>query len=160
MTPSTTSIITIIRTGIPTIKNTDLHTLQSVTKSVTSVLMGIAIDEGLISGVKAPALPYFQSYHSDPNEEWKTSLAIEDLLTMRSGIRWDETNYDLATNSCILMENSEDWIGYVLQQPMDAEPGTQFEYNSGASVLLGKIVRQATGKRIDQWAEEKLFGPL
>ena len=79
---------------------------------------------------------------------------------MQSGIEWDEENYDEADNSCILMEGSEDWIQFILDHPMDTIPGTTFEYNSGASVLLGKIVREATGKRIDKWAEEKLFEPL
>lgn len=57
------------------------------------------------------------------------------------------------------MELSIDWIQYVLDRPMDTISGTKFVYNSGVSVLLGKIIRIATGKRINKWAEEKLFGP-
>ena len=87
-------------------------------------------------------------------------MTLEDLLTMRSGIEWNEASYDESDNSCILMEASDDWIQFVLDHPSDTIPGTIFEYNSGASVLLGKIVRLSTGKRIDQWAEEKLFQPL
>ncbi|MCB0548010.1 MAG: serine hydrolase [Phaeodactylibacter sp.] len=144
----------------PYYRDTDLHTMQSVTKSVTSVLFGIAVDEGLIPGVDTSAMAYFTSYNVDLSDERKRAMTLEDLLTMRSGIEWDEENYDEANNSCILMENSDDWISFVLRQSMDTLPGRVFEYNSGASVLLGKIVREATGKRIGQWAEEKLFGPL
>lgn len=144
----------------PYYQNTDLHTMQSVTKSVTSVLFGIAVDEGLIPEVDALAIPYFADYNVNEYDELRRSMTLEDLLTMRSGIEWDEENYDEAHNSCVLMELSNDWIQFVLDQPSDTIPGEQFEYNSGASVLLGKIVREATGKRIDKWAEEKLFGPL
>jgi CubicO group peptidase (beta-lactamase class C family) len=58
------------------------------------------------------------------------------------------------------LEASDEWITFVLDKPADTIPGTTFNYNSGASVLLGKIIRTITGKRIDKWAEKKLFGPL
>lgn len=144
----------------PYYRNTNLHTLQSVTKSVTALLMGIAVDEGLIESVNLSAMSFFDNYAVDLSDERKANMKIEDLLTMQSGIEWDEDSYDEADNSCILMEASEDWISFVLKHPMDTFPGARFEYNSGASVLLGKIVRETTGKRIDKWAEEKLFAPL
>ena len=144
----------------PYYRNTNLHTMQSVTKSVTSILLGIAKDEGLITDEYEKAESYFKSGLPDIVDQRMQAISIQDLLTMRSGIEWDEANYNEDDNSCILMELSNDWIKFVLEHPMDQIPGTTFEYNSGASVLLGKIVREATGKRIDQWAEEKLFGPL
>ena len=144
----------------PYYNHSELHTLQSVTKSITSLLIGIAYDEGLISDINSPILSYFSDFAIDPNDSAKSQISIEDLLLMQSGIKWDEESYDEATNNCVIMEGSNDWIKYVLDQPMDTIPGTVFEYNSGASVLLGKIVREATGKRIDKWAEEKLFEPL
>jgi CubicO group peptidase (beta-lactamase class C family) len=144
----------------PYYNQSELHTLQSVTKSITSILIGIAFDEGLISDVNSPILSYFSDFAIDPNDSIKSQISIEDLLLMQSGIKWDEESYDEATNSCVIMEGSNDWIQYVLNQPMDAAPGNVFEYNSGASMLLGKIVREVTGKRIDKWAEEKLFKPL
>ncbi|MDH3649219.1 MAG: beta-lactamase family protein [Saprospiraceae bacterium] len=145
----------------PYYKYSKLHTLQSVTKSITSVLLGIAIDEGLISDIREPVMSLLSEYQVDQSDERKQAMTLEDLLTMRSGIQWDETSsYNSNENSCIIMELSDDWIQYVLSQPLDAEPGSAFEYNSGASVLIGKIVGLATGKHIDKWAEEKLFGPL
>ena len=144
----------------PYYQNTDLHTMQSVTKSVTSLLFGIAVDEGLIPSLNTPAMDYFSNYKFDLTDKRKQAITLEDLLTMRSGLEWDEDNYQEAHNSCILMEKSDDWLDFVLNHDMDTLPGQLFEYNSGVSVLLGKIVREATGKRIDHWAEEKLFAPL
>ena len=146
----------------PYYQNTNLHSLQSVSKSITSLLLGIAVDEGLISDVDAPVLPFFRDYAIDTTDARKKAMTIEDLLTMQAGLQWDESSSyaDDSNNDCIIMELSDNWIRYVLNKPMDTMPGTAFVYNSGATVLLGKIVGVATGKRIDEWAEEKLFGPL
>ena len=145
----------------PYYQGTELHSLQSVTKSVTSAALGIAIDQGLISGVDVPALSFFQAYSPDLTDPRKGDMKLEDLLTMRSGIEWSEdTPYTDPENSCILMEASDEWVPFVLGYPMDSDPGTVWEYNSGASVLLGKIVQVATGQRIDAWAKEQLFDPL
>jgi len=144
----------------PYYKNTNLHTLQSVTKSITSALIGIAIDEKLISGTDLKIMRYLSTYEIERKDSRREAITLKDLLTMRSGIEWDENNYDDAHNSCVLLEAADKWIQFILEQPMDASPGTIFEYNSGASVLLGKILRECTGKRIDKYAEEKLFKPL
>lgn len=146
----------------PFYNNTSLHTLQSVSKSITSLLVGIAVDEGLMIPLDSAVYPLFDNYQFDLNDDRKTSITLRNLLTMRSGILWDESaSYsDIEKNNCTAMELSDNWIQYVLDQPMDTIPGTQFVYNSGATVLLGKILRKTTGIRIDEWAEEKLFGPL
>jgi CubicO group peptidase (beta-lactamase class C family) len=95
---------------------------------------------------------------SDPR---KQDMTLEDMLTMRSGIDWNEMiSYSDETNSCIQLEGSDEWIQFILDRPMREEPGTVFDYNSGVSVLLGKIVGVATGQRIDRWAEERLFKPI
>ncbi|MFG1691616.1 serine hydrolase domain-containing protein [Gemmatimonadota bacterium] len=145
----------------PYYRDTNLHSLQSVTKSVTSAALGIAMDEGLIKGVDVPGISFFGAYEPDLSDPRKTSMTLEDMLTMRSGIDWNEMiSYDDASNSCIQMEASDEWIRFVLDRPMREDPGTYFDYNSGASVLLGKIVGVATGQRIDRWAEERLFNPI
>jgi len=139
----------------------DLHTMQSVSKSVTSALVGIAIRRGEISGVDAKAVPYFSAYRvaADPRRE---RMTLKDLLTMTSGIRWDETTVDYTdpANSCARMEASKDWIQFVLDQPMAAEPGSTFVYSSGVTELLAEVLRKATGKQADAYAAEHLFGPL
>jgi len=146
----------------PYYKNSELHSLQSVSKSISSLLLGIAIDEGLVSHLDATILPLFTDYKLDLSDERKNTITLKNLLTMQSGILWDESSSyaDNQENNCTVMELSDDWVQYVLDRPMDTIPGTKFVYNSGVTVLLGKIVRIATGRRIDKWAEEKLFGPL
>ena len=145
----------------PYYRETNLHSLQSVTKSITSIALGIAIDEGHIpKGVATPAMSFFGGYEFDSDPR-RRSMTLEDLLTMRSGIRWLESlPYDDPRNSCIQLEASDHWIQFVLDQPMREQPGTLFDYNSGVSVSLGKIVRVATGQRIDAYAREKLFEPI
>ncbi|MHC4993063.1 MAG: serine hydrolase domain-containing protein [Planctomycetota bacterium] len=134
----------------PYYADTKLHTLQSVTKSITSICIGIA-----------PEMSFFRSYDPDMSDPRRRDMTLEDMLTMRSGIDWNEMiSYDDEANSCIQLEASDEWIRFVLDRPMREDPGTRFDYNSGVSVLLGKIVRVATGKRIDEYAREKLFTPL
>ncbi len=145
----------------PYYQGTDLHSIQSVTKSITSAAFGIAIDEGYIEGTDAPVLPFFDEYTFDKSDPRKERLTIDDLLTMRTGIAWDdEGGFGSETDSTYALENSQTWIQFILDQAMYEQPGTVFQYNDGASVLLGKILRVATGQRVDAWAKEKLFGPI
>ncbi|MXX67592.1 MAG: serine hydrolase [Gemmatimonadales bacterium] len=146
----------------PYYRDTDLHSLQSVTKSVTSVAFGIAVDEGHISGVEVPAWPYFEGYGVDLADPRRAATSLEDFLTMRSGIDWalPGQTYDDGTHPTVVLEASDAWIDYVVARPVGTEPGNRFDYNDGVSVLLGKIVREATGQRLDAWAEERLFRPI
>ncbi len=80
---------------------------------------------------------------------------------MRTGIDWyTEGGYENDEHSTIIMENSDNWLQYILDRPMDKKPGTSYEYNDGSSVLLGKILSEATGIRTDEWAQKKLFTPI
>ncbi|MDE2875878.1 MAG: serine hydrolase [Gemmatimonadota bacterium] len=146
----------------PYYRDTDLHSLQSVTKSVLSVAFGIAVDAGHIPGAEAPVWPYFEAHGADPSEPRRAAATLEDFLTMRSGIDWARPGqtYDDPTHPTVELEASEDWVGYTLGRSVGTDPGTRFDYNDGVSVLLGKIVTDATGQRVDAWAEENLFGPI
>jgi len=145
----------------PFYQGTNLHTLQSVTKSITSAAFGIAIDKGLIKSVELPIHPYFKTYQYDKTDLRKSQITIEDILTMRTGIDWfTEGGYDNNKHSTIEMENSNNWLQYILDRPMDKKPGTHYEYNDGASVLLGKILSEATGMRADEWSKKHLFNPI
>ncbi|MBV9724640.1 MAG: serine hydrolase [Gammaproteobacteria bacterium] len=142
-------------------KRTPLHTMQSVSKSVTSALIGIAIDRGQIPDVNVKVMPYFSDFRVNPDER-RDRLRLWDVLTMTTGIRWDEftATYTDQKNNCAQMEATEDWVQYVLDQPMAAEPGTTFVYNSGATELLSYLIRKTTGKNADDYAKEHLFAPL
>lgn len=145
----------------PYYKHGPLHTMQSVSKSVTSALIGIAIGRGEIPGVDAKMMPYFAAFKvkSDPRRD---AMKLRDVLTMTTGIRWDEETADYTdpANNCAAMEGSDDWIQYVLDQPMAAEPGTVYEYNSGATELLSYLIGKTTGKQADDYAKEHVFAPL
>jgi len=145
----------------PYYKKTRLHTMQSVSKSVTSALIGIAIARGEIPGAGARVMPFFANFKI-PADPRRDRMTLEDVLTMRTGIRWDEETaaYTDPANNCAAMEGSEDWVRYVLEQPMAQEPGKGFVYNSGATELLSYVITKATGKPADDYAKEHLFGPL
>jgi CubicO group peptidase (beta-lactamase class C family) len=146
----------------PFFKKTPLHTLQSVSKSVTSALLGIALRQGELRGVDVPVSPFFEGYRMQAGDPRWQALRLEHLLTMTSGIRWDEDSvpYTDPANSCAAMEASKDWVQFVLEQPMAAEPGSRFVYSSGVTELLAQVLKSATGRQADEYAAEHLFPPL
>jgi CubicO group peptidase (beta-lactamase class C family) len=140
----------------------DLHTMQSVTKSVTSVTIGIAIGrKEFPADLDTPILKYFDKSKIANVDDRKRRITLRNLLTMSAGFEWNEDlPYNDPKNSCDLMEEKNDWIQYVLNQPMAAEPGKTFVYNSGATELLAYIFKKTTGKNVDEYAAEHLFKPL
>jgi len=139
----------------------DVHSLQSVTKSVTSALIGIAIGSGEIPGVDVPVLQLLEDYDVEVPDERLATATLEDLLTMRLGIEWHEQDRPIGPeNTTIQLEFSDDWVEFTLSQPMDSDPGERFNYNSGGSHLMSAILREATGQTAEVYAEEHLFGPL
>jgi CubicO group peptidase (beta-lactamase class C family) len=138
-----------------------LHTMQSISKSVTSALIGIAIDRGEITDVDTNVLAYFDGYQNldDPR---RRNWTLRHLLTMTAGIRWEEDAlpYTDPANSAAAMEASSDWVQFVLDQPMADDPGTTFVYNSGATQLLSQVLWKATGAHADEYAAEHFFKPL
>jgi len=139
------------------------HQVYSVTKSVTSALIGIAVEQHLIPSLQTNVFSYFPEHadlaHTNPQ---KQSMTIEHLLTMTSGLEWDElsVSYNDSRNPITRMMGSPDWIRFVLAQPMVSTPGAQFKYNSGCSVLLGEILKRSAGKSVSEYARERLFNPL
>ena len=139
-----------------------LHTMQSVSKSVTATLVGIAIGRGELPPVTTRVLPLFKDFRAPAADPRRDAMTLEDVLTMRTGIQWDESTvtYTDPKNSCANMEHSPDWTQFVLDQPMATDPGTTFVYNSGATLLLSQLLRQGTGMQADAYAKIHLFGPL
>jgi CubicO group peptidase (beta-lactamase class C family) len=146
----------------PYYKRGTLHTMQSVTKTVTSAIMGIAFGRKQLPGVDTQIIKYFDDYEIQQLDDRKRRLTLENLLTMRAGFDWDEVSYSYSDlrNNCAAMENSADWVKYVIDRPMAHEPGTVFVYSSGASQLFSHIMKKATGAYIDEYAEQYLFKPL
>lgn len=145
----------------PYYKGRDVHSLQSVTKSVSATVVGAALHQGLIESLDLSLLSFFGDYDLSKVDARLHSATLKDLLTMRSGIEWHEQDRPLdETNTTVQLEKSADWIQFTLDQPMDAAPGEKWVYNSGGSHLMSGIVKKATGDFIDQFAEKSVFGPL
>ncbi|MGW8178943.1 MAG: serine hydrolase domain-containing protein [bacterium] len=140
-----------------------LHDTASVTKSVTSALIGIAIEQGAIEGVDqtiADLLPeYAGIINSDPT---KRGLQLQHILTMSTGLEWDEESfpYSHAQNDCFQMKLSDDAPEFALERPVREEPGTRFHYSCANTMLLSAIIEANTGLGVDEYAEEHLFRPL
>lgn len=135
------------------------HILFSVTKSVVSCLIGIAIDLGFIDNTSQLLLDFFPERTVANMSTWKEEITLEDVLMMRSGFQWDEDNYD-EYNDFFAMRDSADWVQYVLDRPMAYEPGSTFYYNSGNSHLLAAIINVTTGMTPLSFADQYLFEPL
>jgi CubicO group peptidase (beta-lactamase class C family) len=138
--------------------------IESATKSIASVLVGAALASGnLPGGIDTPVLDLFPEYATVlyPGA-LKASMRIEDVLTMRTGFAWDEWTlpYEHPLNSWRQMLAAPDWSKFVLDRPMAAAPGTHFVYNTGASLLLSRVVEQATGLTTAAFAQDVLFDPL
>jgi CubicO group peptidase (beta-lactamase class C family) len=146
----------------PFYRKGSLHTMQSVSKSVTSALIGIAKQNGAALELDRPVLPLLEGFRTRADDPHWKAITLRHLLTMTSGIEWDESTVDYTDprNSCAAMEGSENWIQFVLDRNMAAEPGKTFVYNSGVTELLGQIVKNATGMDPDDYAGKHLFGPL
>ncbi len=145
----------------PYYQNQQVHTLQSVTKSISSIMIGVAINRGDIKGTDVKVLDFFDDYDLSNVEESLKSATLENLLTMQLGMEWHETDRPLdSTNTTGQLEASQNWIQFTLNQPMDTIPGTKWVYNSGASQLMSGIIKKATGFYIDEYAEKHLFTPL
>ena len=145
----------------PYYRHTTLHSMQSVTKSVVSALVGIAISRGDFPDLDTPVLQFFDEADVDNVDQRKRDMTVRDLLTMSDGLLWNENlPYNDPANSFAVMAKAHNWVQYTLDLPMGTEPGTVFNYNSGATLILGHIFRLATGIDIEEYAVEHLFAPL
>jgi CubicO group peptidase (beta-lactamase class C family) len=131
------------------------HELYSCTKSVISTLIGIAIDKGYIEGTDRRILDFFPDRAFANLDKTKEDITLEDVLTMRSGLDWQEEDPTFGA-----MYQSQDWVKFVLDMPMALPPGSQFNYCSGCSHLLSAVLQQTTSMNIHDFAERYLFKPL
>jgi CubicO group peptidase (beta-lactamase class C family) len=140
-----------------------VHFAMSVTKSITSICIGIAIDEGFIESAHQSIFDYLPEYQH-LNTGGKDTITIEHLVTMISGLEWDEwgSSPNSADNSigALWFFHSQDPITAILEGPLTAKPGTSFTYSGGNMILLGEIIKNATGMGLDEFSERYLFQPL
>ncbi len=138
-----------------------LHFMASVTKSVTSVIFGIAVDQNIITDVHAPVREYYPSYPSIWIDQ-KSAITIRHLLSMSAGLAWDENsyNYNDIRNDIRGMFASSDPIKYILERNLESSPGTRFHYNSGYANILADVVRISGDMNLKEIGERHLFNPL
>jgi CubicO group peptidase (beta-lactamase class C family) len=146
----------------PYYHGTDLHTMQSVSKTFTSAIIGIARTRGdFKADLETPVLKYFDVAKVKNVDDRKRRMTLKDVLTMTTGLDWEEdVPYDDPRSDSSLMEATDDWVQYVIDKRMAHEPGTVFTYSSGATELLAHIFKQETGQDIEVYGEEYLFVPL
>ena len=131
----------------------DLNSLQSCTKSVGSLLIGIAIDKGYIKSVDEKILDFFSYYANEADKNWQ-DVKLKHLLTMSSGINWEGNVHDR------IYEISRDVIETTFEQKFSHKPGEIFEYRNPQSDLLSKIIMISSKKTVQDFAEGYLLNPL
>jgi len=131
--------------------------MHSCTKSVTSALVGIAIDRGLISDINVKISDYFPQLN-DSSDERKKEITIEHCLNMTSGFNWPEmTTWGGGTGDWNKADNA---VEFVLNREMEYSPGKVFNYNTGGTHLLSAIIQKETGETEYSFAKKNLFEPL
>jgi CubicO group peptidase (beta-lactamase class C family) len=133
------------------------HHVHSVTKSVTSLLIGIAIELDLIPDVDTPLTVLFPDYDYLIDSPTKGSIRLRDILSMTSGLYW---RGGIGGTDLIRMVNSGDWTAAVLKRPMVFVPGKVFNYNSGGTQLLSVLIQRAFNGTTKQFADDYLFSPM
>jgi CubicO group peptidase (beta-lactamase class C family) len=135
----------------------DPHDVASVTKSITSLLVGIAIDKGLIEGVHQPVVSLLPAAVRSAPDEQRQAMTVEHLLTMTSGL---DCGFEPGERELAAMRRSDNWPAFALALPMRATPGTQYAYCSCNNHLLSAILSARTGGSALAFARTQLFGPL
>jgi CubicO group peptidase (beta-lactamase class C family) len=136
------------------------HDLRSISKSVTSLLVGIAHGEGKFPALDSPVFDAFPDY-ADLKTPEKAGITFRDLLTMSAGLAWIENlPWNDPRNNEREMIMAADPFRYILSQPVAFPPGTAYAYSGGGTSLLGETLVRSTGRSLRDYAREKLFQPI
>jgi len=144
------------------------HYIASVTKSAGSLLIGIAMDQGLLPGLEEGVLDmrlpdlfpeYKDIFDADPR---KKEIRLRHVLTMTAGFEWDELShpYDDPRNDWARVRDASDPVRFILEQPLTHDPGEVFYYSGGLSTLLAHLLESKTKTGAADFAKQYLFEPL
>ena len=149
--------------GIAGNERLDIHSMHSVSKSVMSAVFGIAVEQGYLPDLDENMYQQFPEYEVQNFDERKAATSIEDFLTMRHGLDWDETSvrYGEPGNSLTdAWNNCIDLVRCLFDLPTIAEPGEEFRYSTNATLALSRLVAKQTGLRFHAYADQVFFAPL
>ncbi|KRE65584.1 serine hydrolase domain-containing protein [Paenibacillus sp. Soil750] len=130
-----------------------LQDMKSVTKSVTSALIGIALAEGKLKTIEQRLATFYPELENDP---LKSKIQLKHLLSMTSGLSWNNDQEESSTE----MMHAPDWVAYILNRPAQHEPGVVFNYSNGDAHLLSAVLGKVTGMSMFEYAKSRLFEPL
>jgi CubicO group peptidase (beta-lactamase class C family) len=137
------------------------HFLASATKSVASMVVGVAAQEGLLGSWDESIAALFPEaedlFAADPR---KRDITLRHVLTMTAGLDWDTKPVTDRDRDDIHIKTAQDAVRYVLEKPVIGTPGERFFYNSGCSMLLTGLIPNVSGVEADVFARDHLFGPL
>lgn len=137
-----------------------LHDVRSVSKSIVSAAVMVALDNGYIDSIDQNVFDFFPEYKNYKSGR-KSTMTIRHLLTMSSGLEWDESmGYGDPNNSELRLNNSSDPIDFFFSREIVHEPGTVFNYNGGCTQVLATIVSKSSGLSIIEFTDQYIFKPL
>lgn len=136
-----------------------LHDLRSVSKSVTSILLGIALADDFERSVARPVAEYLPSLTLGAEQQ---EITLHHILTMTAGLEWNEMTvpYTDSDNDEIRLYEASDPALYVMTRPLEHQPGTTWYYSGGATQVLATVISELTGQSLDDYGREQLFAPL
>lgn len=138
------------------------HPVASVTKSITSILIGIAIEQEKIPNVNCSIYDLLPSYREHNWDKGHKGIQLKHVLTMTAGLDWNAWEFPEGDirDTTTAMVRSNDWIKFTLTRETVQTPGKKFVYNNGLSIILGEVIRNTTGLDADEFAEKYLFSHL
>jgi CubicO group peptidase (beta-lactamase class C family) len=137
-----------------------LHDLRSVSKSVVSALVGVAVRDGAIRSLDQPVIEWFPEY-PELNTAERRRVTLRHVIGMTSGLDWNEdVSYADPRNDEIRMTRDSSPLRYALARPFAHDPGTAFNYNGGLTQVMAAVITRATRTSLRDYARTKLFEPL
>ena len=130
--------------------------MASATKSFTSALVGIALDQGCLSSLDQNMIDFFPEFADQLTDPRKDQITIRDLLKMRSGYVWEERTPYMDS----FFSSRGYWLPFIVEFPLTSDPGTEFGYSNLSSHILAVIIARACDTDLKSYAQEHLFSPI